>query len=125
MQKLIFTACFKIFVLLLPGINALFENNLSCLFRLRKFIAAAQVTLDQGDQIGRIFAYWVTVDSGQFFENYRRRRNFKTTFFRGKSYALVCQKNVLGYILGDFSTKSSGHPALDLKLPRLHGNAIG
>jgi hypothetical protein len=27
----------------------------------------------QGDQIGRNFAYWVTVDSGQFFENYRRR----------------------------------------------------
>jgi hypothetical protein len=32
------------------------------------------------------------------------------TFFNGKSYALFFDKNVLGYILDDSLTNSSGHP---------------
>jgi hypothetical protein len=37
---------------------------------------------------------------------------FGLIFFHGKSYALICQKNGLGNILGDFFTNSSGHPDL-------------
>jgi hypothetical protein len=32
--------------------------------------------LGQGDQIGRIFAYWSIVYFGQFFEDYRNSPNF-------------------------------------------------
>jgi hypothetical protein len=36
----------------------------------------------QGDQIGRIFAYWAVVYVGQFSENYRSSVNSYTTFSR-------------------------------------------
>jgi hypothetical protein len=49
----------------------------------------------QGDQIGRIFAYWAIVSFGQFIENYR---NFAL------NYALILTKNGLDYNLGDFCT---------------------
>jgi hypothetical protein len=32
------------------------------------------------------------------------------TFFRGANYELILTNNLLGYILGDFFTNSSGHP---------------
>jgi hypothetical protein len=32
-------------------------------------------------------------------------------FFHGKGSALILTKKVLGYILGDLLTNSSGHPA--------------
>jgi hypothetical protein len=77
-----------------------------------------QVVAVQGDQIGRIFAYWVIVYFRQFYENYRNGSNLLDTFVHGKSYIHKCilkytyllTKNVLGYILGDFFTNSSGHP---------------
>jgi hypothetical protein len=40
--------------------------------------------LRQGDQIGRIFAYWAIVYFGQFILNYRSRPNVRTTFFQQK-----------------------------------------
>jgi hypothetical protein len=30
----------------------------------------------QGDQIGRIFAYWTIYHFGQFFDDYKSRPNF-------------------------------------------------
>jgi hypothetical protein len=61
-----------------------------------------ELNANQGDQIGRIFAYWATI--GQWFENYGSRTNFWAV------YALLLRKNVLGSILGDFFTNSSGRP---------------
>jgi hypothetical protein len=63
----------------------------------------------QGDQIGRVFAYWVIVYFGKF-ENYKSSPNFGATFSYGKLFALILTKNVLGHILGDFFATSSGHP---------------
>jgi hypothetical protein len=70
------------------------------------------LSLRQGDQIGRIFAYLPIVYLGQGFENYRNSANFVATFSGGKGFVLVFTKIVLGYILGDLFTNSSGHPAL-------------
>jgi hypothetical protein len=64
----------------------------------------------QGDQIGRICAYWVTVFFGQFQGNYRNSQCFLTKFFRGKSYVLIFTRNWLGYISGEFFKNSSCHP---------------
>jgi hypothetical protein len=36
---------------------------------------------DQGDQIGRIFAYWAIVYSVKFIENYRSSPNFLGYYF--------------------------------------------
>jgi hypothetical protein len=62
------------------------------------------VGLQQGDQIGRIFAYWAIVYFGQFFENKRTIPPLpKDNFFPlGKSYVLILPKNEFGYILGNF-----------------------
>jgi hypothetical protein len=49
---------------------------------------------------------------GQLFESDKGSPNFSATFFDSKSYALNSAKNGFGYILGDFSTNSSGHPGL-------------
>jgi hypothetical protein len=68
------------------------------------------ILIRQGDQIGRIFAHWVTVYFGQLFENYRRGSFFWATFFHDKVFELISSKNVLGHILGDFFTRASGHP---------------
>jgi hypothetical protein len=58
--------------------------------------------LCQGDQIGRLFAYWAIVCFDHLFENYRSSRNVGTAFFHGKSYASVFTKHWLGYLLGAF-----------------------
>jgi hypothetical protein len=63
----------------------------------------------QGDQIGRIFAYWAIVYFGQFSENYRSSPQLRGYFFHDQCYALILTKKILGYILGDFITNSSGH----------------
>jgi hypothetical protein len=53
------------------------------------------------------------VTYGSKFENYRNIPHFLASFTTVKAtYALIFTKNtknVLGYILGDFSTYSSGH----------------
>jgi hypothetical protein len=69
----------------------------------------------QGDQIGRIFAYWVTtyLYFGWLFANYRNSPDYWATHFRDKSYVLIMTKIGLGYILGDFFTNASGHPVYD------------
>jgi hypothetical protein len=45
--------------------------------------------VEQGDQIGRIFALWAIVFFGQFFENFISSPNFWVTVFHGKSYVLI------------------------------------
>jgi hypothetical protein len=65
----------------------------------------------QCDQFGRIFVKWEIVYFGQFCEYYKSSPNFMATFFHGKSYKLIWTKNGLGYILCDFFTNASGHPA--------------
>jgi hypothetical protein len=67
----------------------------------------------QGDQIGRIFAYWVLFSVDSFCENYKYIPNSWTTFSTLKAmYVVIFSKNGFGYILGNFLTNASGHPAL-------------
>jgi hypothetical protein len=47
----------------------------------------------QGDQIGRIFAYWAIVYFGKFDEIYRNSPNFWANFFHDTSYVLNLTKN--------------------------------
>jgi hypothetical protein len=49
-------------------------------------------TCKQGDQVGRIFAYWVVVFLVKCFENYRCSTNFWATFFHGSSSVLYFRK---------------------------------
>jgi hypothetical protein len=53
----------------------------------------------------------VVVSFGQLLENYRSNPHFKATLFNGFIYALILTIDGFGYILGDFFTTSSGHPA--------------
>jgi hypothetical protein len=64
----------------------------------------------QGDRIGQIFAHWVIVYFGQFFENYRSSPYICVAFFHGKVYAFILPKNGLGYILGGFFYKHIWSP---------------
>jgi hypothetical protein len=64
----------------------------------------------QGDQTERIFASWVIVFFGTFFNEKNRPKVYIGNFFRSKSYELILTQNGLGNILGDFFTNSSGHP---------------
>jgi hypothetical protein len=64
------------------------------------------LVVPQGDQIGRIFAYWAIVFFGQFFENYRRGTNSWATFFHGKSNALILTKIELGLHFGRFFSQA-------------------
>jgi hypothetical protein len=66
---------------------------------------------EQGDQIGRIFAYWVIVFFGQLFEKYRSRLIFCATLSHEKSCALILAEKCVGYILGESFTNLSGHSA--------------
>jgi hypothetical protein len=68
---------------------------------------------NQGDQIGRIFAYWSIVYFGQRLKHYRSSAKFLATFF--PRYVLILTKKWFGYILGDFFTNSSGHNDLSAK----------
>jgi hypothetical protein len=72
---------------------------------------------EQGDQIGRIFAY-VLGDCflRVFFLDYRRRTNFCSPLFPTENAMYVLRnfdKKRLGLHLGRFLTKSSGHPGCD------------
>jgi hypothetical protein len=59
-------------------------------------------TTVQGDQIGRIFAYWAIVFFGQFFY-YRSSPYFRYFFLTiDRVLFILTRKYWLGYILGDF-----------------------
>jgi hypothetical protein len=58
----------------------------------------------QGDQIGRIFAYWATDFFGQILENYISTANSWAIFSTGQ-FMYYFDKNGLGYTLGDFFHK--------------------
>jgi hypothetical protein len=59
----------------------------------------------QGDQIGRIFAYWAVVFLGLFFENYISSPKIWATIFSGKNYALILANNSVGLHFGRFFQK--------------------
>jgi hypothetical protein len=61
------------------------------------------VDQNQGDQIGRIFACWVSVNFGHFFENYRSIPIFGGFFLHGKSYVFVLRKKWVGPLWAIFS----------------------
>jgi hypothetical protein len=65
----------------------------------------------QGDQIGRIFALLAIVYFGRFKKNCNSSPHFCAIFPLRIDYVLNLTKIGLGYILGDFFTNSSGHPA--------------
>jgi hypothetical protein len=71
------------------------------------------VALRQGDRIGRIFAHWVAVYCGHFYENYRSGPHFWPTYLCPllRLHSNFGKKG-LDYILGDLFQNSSGHPAL-------------
>jgi hypothetical protein len=60
--------------------------------------------------MGRVFAQWVIIYFGQWFEKYRSSAQFWAT------YAFILTNNWLGYILGDFFTYSTGRPARQVSL---------
>jgi hypothetical protein len=64
---------------------------------------------EQSDRIGRIFAHWVTVYFGPFFENYCSIQNFSATLFHGENHSFILTLNGLGHILGYFLANPSGH----------------
>jgi hypothetical protein len=63
----------------------------------------SQSVLNQGDQIGRIFAFGAIVYFGQFLEN------VLATFSQEQSTVLIRAKNGQAYILGDFFPNASSH----------------
>jgi hypothetical protein len=63
-----------------------------------------------GDQIGRIFAYWVYDYFGQLFVQTLKVAPTFGLLFHGKSYVSTLTDDGLGYILADFFTDSSGRP---------------
>jgi hypothetical protein len=71
-------------------------------------------TIKQGDQIGGIFAVGLDCLHWAAFSSTEVSQIFGLNFFLGKVLCLNFAKNVLGYILGDFFTNSSGHPAVQL-----------
>jgi hypothetical protein len=65
---------------------------------------------DQGDKIGRIFAYWAFVFSGQFFLNFRISPNCLGIFLPRKIFCITFDKKGIGVHFWRFFTSSSGHP---------------
>jgi hypothetical protein len=50
------------------------------------------IGIEQGDQIGRIFADWAIVYFVYFFEKYISSQNLCATFFHFQSYVLIVTK---------------------------------
>jgi hypothetical protein len=68
--------------------------------------------MEQGDQIGRLFAHWVTHYFGNVGGTYRNSTNNRATFSAVKVVHEFSPQNGLGYILGDIFTNASGHPGI-------------
>jgi hypothetical protein len=62
----------------------------------------------QGDQILRIFSYWVTVCFGQLFATYRNSPDYGATYF--KSFVIIYYQNRFVRNFGRFFPGASGHP---------------
>jgi hypothetical protein len=54
----------------------------------------------QGDQIGRIFAQWVTVYFWQIYENCSSRQYFKATLFNFYGHVLILAEKLVGRNFG-------------------------
>jgi hypothetical protein len=63
-------------------------------------------------RLGDVSHTWRVFTLGSFLKIiYLSSTNLWVTFFHGKKLCINFDKNGLGYILGDFFTSSSGHPA--------------
>jgi hypothetical protein len=61
--------------------------------------------------LGQLFACRAIIYFGQFLKKKLEKcPDFCATYFHSKSPLLILTENGLGDILGDFLTKSSGHP---------------
>jgi hypothetical protein len=65
----------------------------------------------QCDQIGRLFAYWAIIYFGWILKITEIAFILGRIFPRKKVMFIILRKEGLGYILGDFFTSQSGHPA--------------
>jgi hypothetical protein len=63
------------------------------------------------EYLGRVVGFYF----GPFCENYRSNTNYWATLFHSARFVLILTNHVLGYILGDFFTNSSGHPGNCIK----------
>jgi hypothetical protein len=71
---------------------------------------------EQGDQIGRTFAYWEIAFFDQFMENFLKYRKFLGYFLPHNKFCNKVDKKWLGYIWGDFFVNSSGYPGPEVNL---------
>jgi hypothetical protein len=70
----------------------------------------------QGDQIGRIFAYWATVHFSKMFINYRRSQH-SWTIILSKNYEVILTKKVdWATFWAIFFTNSSGRPVVNSQI---------
>jgi hypothetical protein len=69
-------------------------------------------------------AQWVIVSYGYLFKYCRTSPQFWASLFAGLFYALIMTKNGVGYILGDFFTRSSGRPANSVNFKCKHRLAV-
>jgi hypothetical protein len=85
----------------------------------KAFNWVVQMTLHQGDHVGRIFALWAIVCFGLCFENYRSSAKIWPTLPTIPTmYVLVLTKYGLSF-LGDFFSNASGHPARHVGITNL------
>jgi hypothetical protein len=78
------------------------------------------VGAEQGDQIGRILAYWAIVFLESFLKITKVGQSFGLLFSSDTNVLnnfLI--KNGLGKISGDFFTNKSGHPGAEITQPVL------
>jgi hypothetical protein len=72
--------------------------------------------LEQGDQIGRIFAKWAIVYFGYIFKNFSSNPDFRAASFHCKIYLLILTKQWVWLHFGQFFTHSSGRAVLEVVL---------
>jgi hypothetical protein len=65
---------------------------------------------DQGDQIGRIFAYWAILFFGQFFLTTEEAQFFGKLFSLVKNIVLFLTKTAQATFWAMFFSNSTGHP---------------
>jgi hypothetical protein len=101
--------------------NYVFKVNLKHLLKAtsslhlgRESWVSFNMTWIQGDQIGRIFAYWFFHFRQFFFENYRSSPNLKASFIQSKkNYLLILTKKWVKLHFGRFFHKLIWSPCLE------------
>jgi hypothetical protein len=88
--------------------------------RKKTFSPIQQQPLNQGDQIGRNFTCLILA----YLKKHRLSPYFWTMYIFQWAKLYMFYKNRFGYILGDFLTNSSGHPALDIHVHHSVGRIL-